>query len=152
MQTFYQEPLDNRVETLESAVTDISSRLDTIENTVGSVYQDSGSQQSLPASSSLTTISTLSLPAGTYVVTAFINIAGSSNDQNVNRIAEARLYQGESGMYQTRTYSYNAAGVSPINLAGIFSFNSTTNVSLRAFSTTAVSAASNYRLRAVRIA
>lgn len=154
MQTFYQEPLDNRVETLESETSDISSRLDTIEDSVGEVYQDSGSQASFPASSSsssLTVVSTLTLPAGTYVVTAFINVAGASNATNGTRITEARLYQGESGLYQTRSYSFNAAGVSPMSVAGIFSFSADTQISLRAFSTLAVNTASNYRLRAVRI-
>lgn len=142
----------SKITTLQTDTADLDSRLDTIEGTVGTVYQNSGSQASFPASSSLTVVSTLSLPAGTYVVAAFINIAGSANAADQNRIAEARLVQGESGLYQTRSYSTNAGGVSPISIAGIFSFEATTDISLRAFSTTAVSSASNFRIRAVRIA
>lgn len=157
MKTFYPEPLKTRVDTLETDSADYSSRIgtleDTIENTVGALYQASGSHASFPAATSPTVIASLSLPAGVYVVVGHVNMSGVSNvESGTPRITEVRLQQGTSNLFSQRVYSTNAGAVNPTTVAGVFSLSSTTTINMSAFSTLAVSSSSAYRLRAVRIA
>ena len=152
MQTFYQEPLDNRVADLEDEASDASDRLDVIESALGKNYKVIDSQASFPASSTPTSLASVELPAGVYVISGYVSIAGAANASGTSRICEARIYIGNTAECFQRQYSTNAGAVSPINLTYVLETTVPKTVSLRAFSTLAVSSSSPYWLRIVQIA
>ena len=115
--------------------------------TIGTLYTGTNAASQSVPSGTTTTLSTLEIPSGTYIITGGMEWASGG----FNGIYDAALYNGNNVMGGSRVRnSAEGGGGSSMTMCVTFSSNVTINLKVTQSSGSAKTA-SNARLRAIRI-